>query len=98
MVILNTPPTRYTAMAKHFAREIQATLRDDLNRNPIFREFIMVSDPSGAEILFAVLDERKLGEPLANYLNETVVHQISTRLKRLIIRGNFNFSSIVPAD
>ena len=81
MVILNTPPTRYTAMAKHFAREIQATLRDDLNRNPIFREFIMVSDPSGAEILFAVLDERKLGEPLANYLNETVVHQISTRLK-----------------
>ena len=81
MVATSTPPPRHLSMAKHVAREIQATLHDDMNRTPVFREFIMVSDSSGAEILFAVLDERKLGEPLVNYLNETVVHQISTRLK-----------------
>jgi hypothetical protein len=82
MVATSTPTPRHLSMAKHVAREIQSTLRDDLNRaNPIFKEFIMVSDGNGAEILFAVLDERKLGEPVHNYLNDAVVHQISTRLK-----------------
>ena len=80
-IATRTQNPRHLSMAKHCAREIQATLRDDLNRNPVFREFIMVTDPSGAEILFAVLDERKLGEPVHNYLNDAVVHQISTRLK-----------------
>jgi hypothetical protein len=62
--------------ARYVATRIVSALKD-CKRNPIFREFV-VTEHEEHVILFAVLDELHLGEPVSLYLSEDVLHQIST--------------------
>lgn len=67
---------RYLSEARYVATRIVSALKD-CKRNPIFREFV-VTEHEEHIILFAVLDELHLGEPVSLYLSEDVLHQIST--------------------
>ncbi len=68
--------TRYLSEAKFVASRIVTALQD-CKRNPAFREFV-VTEHAEHVILFAVLDELRLGEPVNLYLTDEVLHQIST--------------------
>jgi hypothetical protein len=73
----NFPTTaRFLPEARTVASRIVTALKD-CNRTPSFREFIL-AERLGHVILFAVLDELKLGAPVSGYADETVIHQIST--------------------
>src|SRR5512145_1059316 len=67
---------RYLPEAKLVAGRIVTALKD-CNRSPVFREFVLAELRSHV-ILFAVLDELRLGGPVSGYANEDVLHQIST--------------------
>ena len=67
---------RYLSEARYVATRIVTALKD-CKRNPVFREFI-VTEHEEHVILFAVLDELRLGEPVSLYLSADVLHQIST--------------------
>lgn len=67
---------RYLSEARYVATRIVSALKD-CKRNPVFREFV-VTEHEEHIILFAVLDELHLGEPVSLYLSEDVLHQIST--------------------
>lgn len=70
------PASRYLSEARYVATRIVTALKD-CNRNPVFREFVITEHDENV-ILFAVLDEQRLGEPVSLYLAEDVLHQIST--------------------
>jgi len=67
---------RYLSEARYVATRIVSALKD-CKRNPVFREFV-VTEHEEHVILFAVLDELHLGEPVSLYLSDDVLHQIST--------------------
>lgn len=67
---------RYLSEARYVASRIVTALRD-CKRNPVFREFVLTERDEHV-ILFAVLDELRLGEPVSLYLTDDVLHQIST--------------------
>jgi len=67
---------RYLSEARYVATRIVSALKD-CKRNPVFREFV-VTEHEEHVILFAVLDELHLGEPVSLYLSGDVLHQIST--------------------
>jgi len=67
---------RYLSEARYVATRIVSALKD-CKRNPVFREFV-VTEHEEHIILFAVLDELHLGEPVSLYLSEDALHQIST--------------------
>ena len=67
---------RYLSEARYVASRIVSALKD-CKRNPVFREFVLTEHDEHI-ILFAVLDELHLGEPVSLYLSEDVLHQIST--------------------
>lgn len=67
---------RYLSEAKFVASRIVTALQD-CKRNPAFREFV-ITEHAEHVILFAVLDELRLGEPVTLYLTDEVLHQIST--------------------
>jgi len=70
------PANRYLSEARYVATRIVTALKD-CKRNPVFREFVITEHDENV-ILFAVLDEQRLGEPVSLYLAEDVLHQIST--------------------
>ncbi|MFM8319916.1 MAG: FtsK/SpoIIIE domain-containing protein [Chloroflexota bacterium] len=70
------PANRYLSEARYVATRIVTALKD-CKRNPVFREFVITEHDDNV-ILFAVLDEQRLGEPVSLYLAEDVLHQIST--------------------
>ncbi|MFM8320228.1 MAG: FtsK/SpoIIIE domain-containing protein [Chloroflexota bacterium] len=70
------PASRYLSEARYVATRIVTALKD-CNRTPVFREFVITEHEDNV-ILFAVLDEQRLGEPVSLYLAEDVLHQIST--------------------
>ncbi|MFZ6027790.1 MAG: FtsK/SpoIIIE domain-containing protein [Chloroflexota bacterium] len=82
------PSERYLAEARYVASRIVTALKD-CKRNPIFREFVL-TEHDGHVILFAVLDELHLGEPVTPYFAEEVLHQITTltRGKRIAISNH----------
>lgn len=67
---------RYLSEAKFVASRIVTALHD-CKRTPAFREFV-ITEHAEHVILFAVLDELHLGEPVNLYLTDEVLHQIST--------------------
>jgi hypothetical protein len=67
---------RYLSEARFVASRIVTALQD-CKRNPAFREFVLTEHAEHV-ILFAVLDELRLGEPVNLYLTDEVLHQIST--------------------
>ncbi len=67
---------RYLSEARFVASRI-ATALQDCKRNPAFQEFV-ITEHAQHVILFAVLDELHLGEPVSLYLTDEVLHQIST--------------------
>jgi hypothetical protein len=66
----------YLSQARYVDSRIVSALRD-CKRNPVFREFI-ITERNEHVILFAVLDELQLGEPVSLYMSDEVLHQIST--------------------
>jgi hypothetical protein len=82
---MNIPPTyqshRYLSEARHVVVYLVKALQD-CNKKPAFREFVLTETKhEAAVILFAVLDELKLGGPIAGYFAPDVLHQISTLTK-----------------
>jgi len=66
----------YLAEARFVANRIKSALRD-CRRNPLIRECVL-TETNGSVVLFVVLDEINLGEPISLYFSEDVLHQIST--------------------
>ncbi len=66
----------YAAEAQYVLTRVIAALQD-CKRKPQIRESIL-TEYMGFVILFVVLDEIHLGEPVSLYLTEEVLHQIST--------------------
>lgn len=68
--------THRRSEARYVASRIVTALKD-CKRNPVFREFVL-TEYNGHVILFAVLDELRLGEPVNLYFAPEVLHQIGT--------------------
>ena len=66
----------YAAEAQYVVNRVMTALQD-CKRKPLIRESIL-TEYMGHVILFVVLDEVRLGEPVSLYLAEDVLHQIST--------------------
>jgi hypothetical protein len=80
---------RYLPEAQYVVERIVTALHD-CRRNPVFREFVL-TERNGNVILFAVLDEHRLGEPVSLYLSEDVLHQISTLTHgKRVVASNHN--------
>jgi len=66
----------YAAEAQYVVNRVRTALQD-CKRKPMIRESVL-TEFMGHIILFVVLDEVHLGEPVSLYLAEDVLHQIST--------------------
>ncbi len=74
-------PGRLDTLVRHMVLPIvhQALLKH--GRHPVYKTPFVTRTADGAYILFVVIDDHRLQEPLRHYERDDLVHEISTNLK-----------------